>query len=710
MIKLKLNPKKLKESLIKSSQKEQESPQPVPATASGAASTPDPKPSNAASNGRKKKKKDDSRAASTALDSLTASQPSELAVSEPVPSPGLPKISFRNPALPKIKVKTVTKKRKADTESGPAEELPDASAPDAVAVKKPKIKLSTPSTPAGDTKTKKASTKKQKTEPVDHQLVPKVSFNLKTKKEALPRIRVKASRQPGQGYDSEAPDQEDDPMIEEAIILRMVPGAHLDYLRATCDAGDLSRINIKFKDSRRAVVSINEQLFAAKLVDLPTITEAHKTFDRKNIYKVSDICQMLLVTEPIAHEDDVFHLPSTSIDRPDSTSIPHGITPPLHNVKHRRFRKRISRKAIESMEAKLEELFRLDAEAEETQYDLLDPSMMNQLSSVSTAAPSRSGSVPPRGSTPQARKDSLGAPSPSVNTPDDAPTPYNMLSSRAVSPAPGTLHKNADDEEEEEEGEDEDLLGMELERALEESEESDDEDDDDDDDDESEDEQNDDINTVNGTGLSRDGNKTMDEETLEAISYNKILREEIKDLEISIRKKRENAENTSNSLLRDRFLKVVKKLEQELEVKKRQLKHVGTDDNSKKSNSAASKTNEAANTTNPNPSNNSTSAFDPSSNSTAAAPQASALATPKGAEESEYDVAETPAIDDEDEEDDEEDEEEDNNEDEGDDDGNGSNERAAENAGNDDDNDDDDRDDDDDDDEEDEDEDIESLF
>ena len=251
---------------------------------------------------------------------------------------------------------------------------------------------------------------------------------------------------------------------------------------------------------------------------------------------------------------------------------------------------------------------------------------------------------------------------------------------------------------------------MELERALEESEESDDEDDDDDDDDESEDEQNDDINTVNGTGLSRDGNKTMDEETLEAISYNKILREEIKDLEISIRKKRENAENTSNSLLRDRFLKVVKKLEQELEVKKRQLKHVGTDNNSKKSNSAASKTNEAANTTNPNPSNNSTSAFDPSSNSTAAAPKLARWLPPRVVEESEYDVAETPAIDDEDEEDDEEDEEEDNNEDEGDDDGNGSNERAAENAGNDDDNDDDDRDDDDDDDEEDEDEDIESLF
>ncbi|KAF5092599.1 hypothetical protein D0Z00_004504 [Geotrichum galactomycetum] len=276
-----------------------------------------------------------------------------------------------------------------------------------------------------------------------------------------------------------------------------------------------------------------------------------------------------------------------------------------------------------------------------------------------------------------------------------------MLSSRAVSPAPGTLRKNEDDEEEEE-GEEEDLLGLELERALEESEESDD-DEDDDDDDESEDEQNDGISTVNGSGLSGDGNKTMDEETLEAISYNKILREEIKDLEVSIRKKRENAENTSNSLLRDRFLKVVKKLEQELEVKKRQLKHVGTDDNGNKPNSATSKNNEAANTTHPNPPNNATSAFAPSSTIVATGPQADALSTTKGAEESEYDVAETPAVDDEDDEDEEDDEEEDDNEDEGDDEGNGLNDTGAENADNDDD-------DDDDDDEEEEDEDIESLF
>lgn len=513
MIKLKLNPKKLEESLRKSEEKKQEQQREAEKNSPATTIKIKAEPSENSKEVKKRKRE------------------SDHGVSEEP----LPKISIKKSGLPKIKVKV----GKSEITSSPAAETQEEP-------KKPKIRLS--SSLLGHAKKKDeegAKTDKKET----HK--PKVSLSLKTKSETLPRIRVKASRQPGQGYDSEAPDREDDPMIEEAIILRMVPGAHLDYLRATCDAGDLSRVNIKFKDARRAVVSINEQLFAAKLVDLPTITEAHKTFDRKNIYKVSDICQMLLVTEPISAEDDVLHLESTSIERPEATAIPHGITPPLHNVKHRRFRKRISRKVIETMEAKIEELFRLDDEAEETHYELLDPGQL-----TSTQPTSRAGSAAPRSTTPQAnKKDSLGLPRSEA---DDAPALYNMLSSRAVSPA-----QNSEQEDEEDE---EDLLGLELERALE-GEESEDDDDDDDDDDEDDDEDE-----------GRTGPK-MDEDILEAMSHNKIIREEIKDLEASIRKKRENAENTFNALLRDRFLKVVRKLEQELEVKKRQLRNVKETEN-----------------------------------------------------------------------------------------------------------------------------------
>lgn len=255
----------------------------------------------------------------------------------------------------------------------------------------------------------------------------------------VPRIKVK-TRKVGDGYDSEAPDREDDPMSEEAIILRMVPGDHLNYLRAAVDSGDLSQINIKFKDARRAVVTVAGQMFAAKLVDLPTVTETFKTFDKKNIYKVSDICQMLLVVEGISKEEDVF-----KVIHDDNVQWPHGVAPPLFNVKKERFRKRVSNKVIETVEARVDELFRLDDEADETQYELLNPAVL---------ALERSDSGSP-------------------------------------------LHIEDDDEVEEagdEEGDedDENVLGQELEKALVESEEEEDSESDDDDDDEDEDEDMDD--------------------------------------------------------------------------------------------------------------------------------------------------------------------------------------------------------------------------
>lgn len=541
-------------------------PESLVSTTSNAIAGPEPSNSTKAGGPRKQKRK---RASST-----TGGQVADTGEEELKP---LPKISIRNPGLPKIKFKAAVKFKKEEQEGG----LPNTTHDDVQrSPKKPKIKLSKPQAKAGSSsKTKKpaapkkntqASVKSKAADKKPKQL-PKVSISLKTKKEVLPKIRVKASRQPGQGYDSEAYDREDDPMIEEAIVLRMVPGAHLDYLRATCNEGDLSRVSIKFMDSRRAVVSINDQLFAAKLVDLPTITEAHKTFDRKNIYKVSDICQMLLVTEPISNEEDVLHLASTSIDKSEATLISHGITPPLHNVRHRRFRKRISRKVIETMEAKIEELFRLDGEAEESHYELVDPTPVNPtpesnnpFSNVSLTKEASSGTAQPVSTF---KQDPL----------DDAPTPYNMLSSHVPSSVPDTEQEDGDDDDD-----DEDILGLELERALEAhsgAEPSDEYDDDDDDEDEDDDD--DDEGDAGGR------NNGIDEETMEAITNNKILREEIQDLEASIKKNKENASNTSNSLLRERFLKVCKKMEQEMEAKKRQIRVVKEpfNDPSKSSNS-----------------------------------------------------------------------------------------------------------------------------
>lgn len=45
-------------------------------------------------------------------------------------------------------------------------------------------------------------------------------------------------------------------------------------------------------DSRRAAFSLNNQLYAAKLIDLPSIVESQKTLDGKQMFKVADISQV----------------------------------------------------------------------------------------------------------------------------------------------------------------------------------------------------------------------------------------------------------------------------------------------------------------------------------------------------------------------------------------------------------------------------------
>ena len=51
-----------------------------------------------------------------------------------------------------------------------------------------------------------------------------------------PTIVIKPHGRPpfspaGEGYDSEASNREDDPTIEEQIVLRMIPGEHCEYIR-----------------------------------------------------------------------------------------------------------------------------------------------------------------------------------------------------------------------------------------------------------------------------------------------------------------------------------------------------------------------------------------------------------------------------------------------------------------------------------------------
>ncbi|NXC80210.1 TAF7 factor, partial [Cercotrichas coryphoeus] len=127
-------------------------------------------------------------------------------------------------------------------------------------------------------------------------------------------------------------------------------------------------------DGRHGIVRVDRVPLAAKLVDLPCITESLKTIDKKTFYKTADICQMLVCTVdgdlyPPLEEQTVATDPKANKkkdkDREKKFIWNHGITLPLKNVRKRRFRKTAKKKYIESpdVEKEVKRLLSTDAEA-----------------------------------------------------------------------------------------------------------------------------------------------------------------------------------------------------------------------------------------------------------------------------------------------------------------------------------------------------------
>jgi transcription initiation factor TFIID subunit 7 len=182
----------------------------------------------------------------------------------------------------------------------------------------------------------------------------------------------------GDGYDSEASDREEDPAIEEEFVLRMLPGPDCEYLRqaiAEKKIGNGADVQLKFLDglARRAAVIIKGNIYAATLVDLPCIIEGMKSWDKRGWWKSADICQMLWVFASVKREKDVETIAFPKIIDPTTHQFPHGLTPPLHYARKRRFRNRISRTAIEAVEDAVEQLLAEDLKASETRLEMINP-------------------------------------------------------------------------------------------------------------------------------------------------------------------------------------------------------------------------------------------------------------------------------------------------------------------------------------------------
>ncbi|KAL2757550.1 hypothetical protein ACRALDRAFT_2025319 [Sodiomyces alcalophilus JCM 7366] len=186
---------------------------------------------------------------------------------------------------------------------------------------------------------------------------------------------------PGDGYDSAASDREEDPTIEEQFILRMMPGEHCDYIRRCMDEGKIgvprsqggADLAIKWleEETRRAIVYVKGQLFAAVMLELPTITESMKTWDRRTLMKSADICHMLHVFQKVSSEEEARKAPLPPMVQP-GFKWPHGLTPPMHDAVNQRFAKVISRSEIELKEAEVKKLLQADAAALSSRYELID--------------------------------------------------------------------------------------------------------------------------------------------------------------------------------------------------------------------------------------------------------------------------------------------------------------------------------------------------
>lgn len=126
------------------------------------------------------------------------------------------------------------------------------------------------------------------------------------------------------------------------------------------------------------MVRLDDRYLYAKVVDLPTIIESHKTIDKKSFYKTADICQMMICREePYPATDDESPVKNKKKDpnKVDKKFLyPHGITPSLKNVRKRRFRKTLKKKNVElpEIEKEVKRLLRVDNEAVHVKWEIVE--------------------------------------------------------------------------------------------------------------------------------------------------------------------------------------------------------------------------------------------------------------------------------------------------------------------------------------------------
>lgn len=398
------------------------------------------------------------------------------------------------------------------------------------------------------------------------------------KPKRTPKVRIKPTRIPGEGYDSEAPDVEDDPLIEQGIVVRFLNDHNLDFVHSAVETGDLSNVNIKWITRDKAVINVNLTLYSARLIDLPTLTEIYKTVDKKNIFKTIDISQVLLVLHPInpkqlnmeqdfevpeslTYTHPIYDLSTNKEIRNSKNVYRHGLSYAYDDV-YRRFKPRkVNHRIMQDVEARVDELVKRDAESQESHYEYVDPKAQARVGASHSRSGTPTHSMP---STPSAR-----ALSPreaddyefeqqqqmQVDLEADIDNALEQelaeaLDSTSNNTAATVLMKSEFDNEDEEASDEEVTAGQAG------GEDEDDEDEEEDDEEEEEEE-----DAGDGT-LKEDFNKV------------KKLEEEIGDLEKAADKQKKLLSTASYKMMRMKFQSTYNNLKAQLDQKKRELSKI----------------------------------------------------------------------------------------------------------------------------------------
>uniref|UniRef100_A0A7E4VKD8 TAFII55_N domain-containing protein n=1 Tax=Panagrellus redivivus TaxID=6233 RepID=A0A7E4VKD8_PANRE len=143
------------------------------------------------------------------------------------------------------------------------------------------------------------------------------------------------------------------------------------------------KLQVNFQNNMRTgELKIGPEKLNFVVQDLPTIVETYKTHDNVNVYKVSDISQVINCTVDEVPDlsvpiDGDKHDPEVAAAIEKNKKMLHcyhGLTPPMRNAHKRRFRKTKKMKYMDApqVEQELKRLLRADLEALSVRWEIMD--------------------------------------------------------------------------------------------------------------------------------------------------------------------------------------------------------------------------------------------------------------------------------------------------------------------------------------------------